>query len=189
MRKHNIHDKLIKKCKKGNSKAQFEIYKLYYKGMYNVSFRIIQNEVEAEDTMQEAFLSAFNKLDTWSEEVTFGAWLKRIVVNKSLDCLKKNKMQFSEINDRLMIEDEIVDVELDAYNTLKVDLVRDVISDLPEKYRVIVVMFLFEGYTHDEIAKCLNIKSETSRVRLLRAKKMLLKSSKLKNDLLELSLN
>jgi len=89
----HIHDKLIKKCKAGNQNAQFEIYKLYYKGMYNVSLRLVQDTQEVEDVMQEAFLSAFEKLDTWSEEVTFGAWLKKIVVNKSLDYLKKRKME------------------------------------------------------------------------------------------------
>ncbi len=189
MKKHHIQDKLIKKCKKGNSKSQFEIYKLYYKGMYNVSLRILRNEAEAEDVMQDAFLSAFNKLDMWSEQVTFGAWLKKIVVNKSLDYLKKHKMQLSEIDDRIMIADESVGVDLDANNTLKVELIKKVIDELPEKYRIIAVMFLFEGFNHIEIAELLDIKPETSRIRFMRAKNMITASKELKRDLDEIIMN
>jgi len=188
MIKH-IHHKLLKKCKRGNSKAQFEIYELYYKGMYNVSFRMLQNSAEAEDVMQDAFLSAFNKLDTWQEEVTFGAWLKRIVVNKSLDYIKKRKMQFIEVDDRLQIRDELYNDDNEEINTFKVELVKEAINKLPEKYRLITIMFLIEGYTHNEIADFLDIKSETSRVRFLRAKKMILKSGTLKDKLQSISLN
>jgi len=185
----HIHHKLLRKCKKNDKKAQFEIYKLYYKGMYNVSFRIIQDQAEAEDAMQEAFLSAFDKLDTWSEEVTFGAWLKRIVVNKSLDYLKKKKMQLSTIDDKIFVQEEDVDDENQQINLKKVELVKSAINNLPEKYRLITIMFLFEGYTHDEISEFLNITSQTSRVRFLRAKKMILNSNKLKNELLKFELN
>ena len=80
---------LIQRCKKSDSSAQMEIYKKYYKAMYNTSFRILKDEFEAEDIMQEAFLTAFTKLDMFKGEVTFGAWLKRIVINKSITQLKK----------------------------------------------------------------------------------------------------
>ena len=83
-------NQLIERCKKGDSKAQFAIYKLYYKAMYNTAFRILNNSFEAEDVMQESFLSAFTKLDSFSKQATFGAWLKKIVINNSITALKKN---------------------------------------------------------------------------------------------------
>ena len=76
-----------------------KIYKLYYKAMYNVSLRIVNNEAEAEDIMQESFLSAFEKIDTYTGQVSFGAWLKRIVINKSLDVMKKRKVDFESYED------------------------------------------------------------------------------------------
>ena len=84
----NIHQELIDGCKSGDHKAQFQIYRLYYKEMYNTSLRIVNNESEAEDIMQESFLSAFEKIDTYSECVSFDSWLKIIIINRSLDALK-----------------------------------------------------------------------------------------------------
>ncbi len=87
----NIHQEIIDQCREGSQKAQFQMYKLYYKPMYSICMRIINNETEAEDVMQEAFLSAFRKIDTYKGEVSFGAWLKKIVINRSLDVLKKER--------------------------------------------------------------------------------------------------
>ena len=84
---HN--NQLIERCKKGDKTAQFTLYKQYYKAMYNTALRIVNNSFEAEDIMQESFLSAFTKLDSFSGTVTFGAWLKKIVINNSLTALKK----------------------------------------------------------------------------------------------------
>ncbi len=98
---------LLQACKKGSATAQFEIYKLYYKAMFNTAVRILQNTYDAEDVMQEAFLNAFTKLESFKGEVPFGAWLKRIVINKSLTHIKKkNKLQ--EVNL------EIVDKKLES---------------------------------------------------------------------------
>jgi RNA polymerase sigma-70 factor (ECF subfamily) len=93
----NLHQDLLDGCKTGDQKAQFKIYKLYYKAMYNTSLRIVNNTMEAEDIMQEAFLSAFEKIDTYSGTVSFGAWLKRIVINRSLDALSRRKAIFEDI--------------------------------------------------------------------------------------------
>ena len=184
----HIHDKLISKCESGDSKAQFEIYKLYYKGMYNVSLRIVQDTQEAEDVMQEAFMAAFKKLDTWSKEVTFGYWLKKIVINKSLDYLKKRKMQLTSIDDKEIIP-ETEDIEYDESVTLKVEEIKRAVKNLPEKYRTITVLFLFEGYTHNEIAEILEITSEASRVRFMRAKEMIVKSPGLKKVMQNIIMN
>ena len=87
------HLDLIEACKKGNRKAQFELYRLYHAAMYNTTLRIVGDSDDAEDVMQEAFLKAFTKLGTYRKEVSFGAWLKRIVINKSLDFLRLKKEQ------------------------------------------------------------------------------------------------
>ncbi|TAH56263.1 MAG: sigma-70 family RNA polymerase sigma factor, partial [Methanosarcina mazei] len=93
----NLHQDLLDRCKDGDRKAQFQIYKLYYKAMYNTSLRIVNNSMEAEDIMQESFLAAFEKIDMYSGTVSFGAWLKRIVINRSLDALSRRKVIFEDI--------------------------------------------------------------------------------------------
>ena len=82
--------KLVERCKTSDKNAQIQLYNAYYKAMYNTAHRILKDSFEAEDIMQEAFLTAFTKLDMYKGEVAFGAWLKRIVINKSLTQLKKN---------------------------------------------------------------------------------------------------
>ena len=98
---------MIESCKKGSQSAQFEVYQLYYRAMFNTSLRIVQNSYEAEDVMQEAFLNAFTKLDSFKGEVAFGAWLKRIVINRSLTQLKKR----SRLNETNL---EVVDYKLEG---------------------------------------------------------------------------
>lgn len=176
----NIHQDLIDGCRSGDQKAQFQVYKLYYKAMYNTSLRIVSDEMEAEDVMQEAFLSAFEKINTYSGTVSFGAWLKRIVVNRSLDVLGKKKAVFEDIGNHEGIRDDSSDDS--AYREeieLRVEEVKAAIERLPEGYRVILSLYLIEGYDHDEIAELLNISSSTSRSQLSRAKQKLV--SELKN--------
>jgi RNA polymerase sigma factor (sigma-70 family) len=183
-----IHSDLLTKCKKGNHKAQFEIYKLYYKGMYNVSFRIVQNKQDAEDIMQESFLSAFEKLETWSQEVSFGSWLKRIVINRSLDYLKKKKAELTELDEKeTIIENN--KPENDEIVSLKIEEIKKAVNALPKKYRIVTLMFLFEGYTHDEISEIEDITPEASRVRLKRAKEMIANAPGLKKAFKKISMN
>lgn len=176
----NIHQDLIDGCREGDQKAQFQVYKLYYKAMFNTSQRIVNDDMEAEDVMQEAFLSAFEKINTYSGSVSFGAWLKKIVVNRSLDALGKRKAVFEDIDSHAEIRDD--SHEDAAYNeelATKVEEVKAAIERLPEGYRVILSLYLIEGYDHDEIAEMLHISSSTSRSQLSRAKQKLV--SELKN--------
>jgi RNA polymerase sigma-70 factor (ECF subfamily) len=171
----NIHQDLIDGCKTGDQKAQFQIYKLYYKAMYNTSLRIVNDTMEAEDIMQESFLSAFEKIDTYSGTVSFGAWLKKIVINRSLDILNKRKAVFEDIETHAGIKDESGDEttkqeELD----IRVEEVKEAIEKLPDGYRIILSLYLLEGYDHDEIADILGITSSTSRSQLSRAKQKLI---------------
>ena len=161
---------MIDRCKAGEREAQFQLYKLYYKSMYNTSLRIVGNEVEAEDIMQESFLKAFRKIDTYAGKVSFGAWLKKIVVNRSLDYLKKRKVILEEIDEKLMEEAERPMMEIYEVDFQKI---KKAIFQLPEGYRIVLSLYLLEGYDHDEISEILNISNSSSRSQLLRAKRKL----------------
>ncbi len=175
----NLHQDLLDGCKNGDQKAQFQIYKLYYKAMYNTSLRIVTDAMEAEDIMQESFLAAFEKIDTYSGTVSFGAWLKKIVVNRSLDALNKRKVIFEDIDTHTDIRDESGDdtARHEEINS-RVEEVKEAIERLPDGYRVILSLYLLEGYDHDEIAEILSINSSTSRSQLSRAKQKLINELK-----------
>jgi RNA polymerase sigma factor (sigma-70 family) len=176
----NIHQEYIDKCRKGDRNAQFEIYRLYYKSMYNSSLRIVKDAREAEDIMQESFLSAFVKINTYSGKVSFGAWLKKIVINNSLDALKKKKILTQELNEDIpeaVLKDE--EHEEDFAN-IRIEDIRDTIFNLPDGYRVVLSLHLLEGYDHEEIAEILGIRSSTSRSQFIRAKQKLLQILKKK---------
>ena len=167
----NIHQDLIDRCREGDREAQFRIYGLYYKAMYNTSLRIVKVPVEAEDIMQESFLSAFEKIDTYSGTVSFGAWLKRIVVNRSLDSIKKQRMIFETMDEKLAA-DTGEDFVMDEI-PVNMDKIRDAIMNLPEGFRIVLSLYLLEGYDHEEIGQILNITSSTSRSQYTRARQKL----------------
>lgn len=160
-------DYIIDKCRKGNRQAQAELYRRYYKAMYNVSLRILNHSAEAEDVMQEAFISAFKQLSKFRGEVSFGVWLKRIVINKSIDHTRKRKELLKEEVHLLEETDEIVEVN---YSEIRAEEIRKCIGRLPDNYRIVLTLFLMEGYDHDEIAEILNISNGSSRTIYHRAK-------------------
>lgn len=160
------HLGLVEECRRANRKAQFEIYKLYAKAMYNVALRILVHDGEAEDVLQDAFLDAFTRIDSFRGETTFGLWLKQIVINKSINQLRKRKAEFISVEGIDLAEEteEFVDLEM------KVNEVREAIAKLPDGYRVVLTLYLFEGYDHEEIAHILKISENTSRSQYMRAK-------------------
>lgn len=165
----NIHQELIDRCRQGDRKAQFQLYKVYYKSMYSVCLRIVGNEAEAEDAMQEAFLNAFRKIDSYRGEVSFGAWLKKIVVNRSLDCLKKRRVKFEEVTERSVgVEEDNRQPEV-----IDVNVIKRAIQSLPDGYRVVLSLHLIEGYDHEEISQILQISNSASRTQYMRAKNKL----------------
>jgi RNA polymerase sigma factor (sigma-70 family) len=177
----NLHQDIIDGCKVGDQKAQFQIYKLYYKAMYNTSLRIVSDTMEAEDIMQESFLSAFEKIDTYSGTVSFGAWLKKIVINRSLDALSRRKAIFEDIETHIGIKDSSgEDKDQKEEIDVMVEEVKQAIEKLPDGYRIILSLYLLEGYDHDEIAEILSITSSTSRSQLSRAKQKLVSELKSK---------
>jgi RNA polymerase sigma factor (sigma-70 family) len=172
----NLHQDLIDGCRRGDQKAQFQIYKLYYKAMYNTSLRIVNDTMEAEDIMQEAFLSAFEKIGTYSGTVSFGSWLKKIVQNRSLDYLSKNrKMIYGDIESFHEMEDtSLEEFRLNEEYDSWLNKVMEAIKRLPEVYRNIVSLYLLEGYDHEEISEILSIPSSTSRSQFSRARQKLM---------------
>jgi RNA polymerase sigma factor (sigma-70 family) len=131
--------------------------------------------------MQESFLSAFEKIETYSGVVSFGAWLKKIVVNRSLDALNRRKAIFEDIDSHVDLRDESYDDKSYVQEIeLKVEEVKEAIEKLPDGYRVILSLYLLEGYDHDEIAEILSISSSTSRSQLSRAKQKLISELKRK---------
>jgi RNA polymerase sigma factor (sigma-70 family) len=162
----DIHQEVIEQCRAGDRKAQFRLYELYYKGMYNVSLRLVGNENDAEDIMQEAFLSAFGKIGTYRGDSSFGAWLKKIVINRSLDHLKKRKVSFVPVNERTMDQAD----ETWEMSVVKPEAIRKAIGQLPDGYRTVLSLYIFEGYDHEKISRELGISNSASRTQFLRAK-------------------
>ena len=165
----NIQQDLLDRCQEGDQGAQFEIYRLYYRSMYNSSLRIVGIPEEAEDIMQESFLTAFRKLKSYSGEVSFGSWLKKIVINRSLDLLRKRKVIFEELHAELPFTTE-TEPEVEA---ITVDEVKSAIALLSDGYRTIVSLILLEGYDHEEVSEILGIKNVTSRTQFSRARQKL----------------
>ena len=168
----NIHKDLIDACRQGDRTAQFKLYKLYYKAMFNTSLRIVNDTAEAEDIMQESFLDAFRMLGSYTGQGSFGSWLKRIVVNNSLDSLRRAK-ETLPLDEGLNIPDQ-TEENLEAEINFQVGEVKKAIQQLPEEYRVIISLFLLEGYDHEEISEILNISNQLSRTRYSRARQKLL---------------
>ena len=162
---------IIEKCKQNNRKAQLQLYNQYCDGMFVVANRFVKDTLEAEDIVQESFIKAFAKLHQYKAEVTFGAWLKRIVINKSIDLLKSRKQQMLELDEvHLKVVDSSYEDEWLVDDAITLDEVKDAINKLPDKYRCVVMMFLIEGYDHQEIAEVLNITEVASRTQLSRGK-------------------
>lgn len=182
----NIHEDLIAQCKQGSEAAHSQLYRLYSKAMLNTAFRITGSEDDAKDVLQEAFISAFRHLDYYRGESTFGAWLKRIVVNKAITALQKRKFDPIPENETWDVAEEIDHSQY--MEGLSVERVKKCIHELPDGYRSVLSLYLLEGYDHQEIAEIMHISESTSKSQLNRAKaklreKLVIKSKKESADL------
>ncbi|MDB5121438.1 MAG: polymerase subunit sigma-24 [Sphingobacteriales bacterium] len=140
--------------------------------MYNISLRILNNADEAADVLQESFIQAFERLNDFRQETTFGLWIKQIVVNKSISQLRKRRVELvpiEEIDD--FPEEESVDYDEIEY---QVKQVKEAIKKLPDGYRIVLSLYLLEGYDHEEISSVLKISENTSRTQFMRAKRKLI---------------
>lgn len=160
---------LLDACENGVEKAQLKLYQLYFKAMFNTAFRIVKEDALAEDIMQESFIAAFEKLDQYKAEVSFGAWLKKIVINKSiLEYRKKVKEHWLSI-DESRVNEPINDQSTEDH-TEKTKWIYNKIKGLNERYAMTLTLNLIEGYDYKEIAEILEITEGTSRTLLSRAK-------------------
>lgn len=167
---NQIHT-LIESCKKGNQLAQMQVYDQYAQAMFTVACRYLEDVEEAKDAMQEGFLKAFLNIERYEPTATFGAWLKRIIINQCLDKLKQRKLDMVDdtVETLQVIDDE--NWEFDSAIS-KADILV-AIERLKAKYKIVIQLYLIEGYDHEEISEILNIPVKTSRTQLRRGKQKL----------------
>ncbi|MEM0991600.1 MAG: sigma-70 family RNA polymerase sigma factor [Bacteroidota bacterium] len=157
-------------CRKGERRAQFELYKLYARAMYNVCLRMLNNEADAEDVLQNSFVDVFRRMDSFRQEASIGAWMKRIVVNNCINFLKKKRIRFQELEERHASSIATVEVSAPQINVKAIDTA---IKQLSDGYRIVFSLYALEGYDHKEIAQILNISEATSKSQYSRAKQKL----------------
>ncbi len=185
------HTDLVIRCQQGERRAQYELYGHYATAMYNVCLRILNHEAEAEDALQDAFLDAFTHIGSFRQQSTFGAWLKQIVVNRAINQLRSRRLDLVELDTGRLYagtDEELTEPATAHLNGLawqesdpaeaaeieySVERVRQAVQQLPDGYRVVISLYLFEGYDHEEIGTILNISETTSRSQYLRGKKRL----------------
>jgi len=163
--------KLIEECRSNNKRAQIELYRKYNQAMYNIAMRLLKNRENADDIIQESFLSAFKNIHQFKAEVTFGAWLKKIVIHKCLNYLKKKELDvitLDESNAFNLEKEDSDNWEFD--NSIILEGVKKSIDKLPDKYKFVLMLYLMEGYDHEEISEILNISVIASRTQLMRGK-------------------
>ncbi len=172
---NNTHRDIVEACKNGDRQAQFNLYRLYSKAMYNICIRMLNNELDAEDILQNSFVDIFTKLDSFKYQSSIGAWIKRIVVNNCINFLKKRKLNFQSIEDNVLERTVIPAEDNDKFTVVDIDIskVNTAILKLPDGYRIVFSLYLLEGYDHSEIADILNVSVATSKSQYSRAKRKL----------------
>ena len=172
--KQNI-ESLLALCKKGNQLAQLEVYNRYNKAMFNIALRIVKNSQDAEDVMQESFIAAFGKLDSYKGEASFGAWLKRIVVNNSIVHFRKNQRYTDLPEFGISEEMEEMGMAEEEYNAVRSSQLMEGMNSLHDSYRAILSLHFIEGYDYEEICEIMEISYANCRTLISRAKESLRK--------------
>jgi len=168
----NLHEDLVEKCKQGNQAAHKDLYNLYSGAMFSICYRIANDRDDAQDILQDAFISAFKNIESYRGTASFGAWLKKIVVNKAINHIKSRRLEVvsvEEMSKEVAAEDVFEDEDI----YLNVEMVKGAIQQLPNGYRVVFSLYLLEGYDHKEIGEILGITESTSKSQYNRAKKKL----------------
>lgn len=165
-----IESDLIERCRRGETKAQFMLYKQYSKAMYNIAIRFTNNRMDAEDILQESFIVAFEKLPELLNSASFPLWLKRIVINRCVDQVRKNKPVFESIDGN---PPGSYDIEDEPDFTIDPAIVHSSVKNLPAGGRTILVLHALEGYRHREIAEMMGISESTSKSQYKRALELL----------------
>lgn len=178
----HIHTELISLCRTGDRQAQHKLYNLYVKSMFNTAYRIVGDHAEASDVVQEAFIEVFTRMDRFREESSFGYWLKQIVTNKAISVLRRSKQQLFSSLDELSSSEQSLPIHSETAGSeqddttilLEVERIKAAIERLPDGYRLVITLYLLEGYDHEEISEILGISEATSRTQFMRGKKRLL---------------
>jgi len=166
-------DVLVRQCIDGQTSAYRVLYERYSKAMFNTALRIVNKTADAEDVLQDSFTDAFMQLSSFEHKSTFGAWLKQIVVFKSITLLKKQRMSFVDMEKAEDLPDESELDEADIWYT--VEMIKQTMQQLPDGYRTVLSLYLFEGYDHEEISEIWGVAQSTVRTQYIRAKQKLLK--------------
>lgn len=169
---HLTHKNLVEQSKRNDRKAQYTLYNQYVDAMFQISLRMLNNRNDAEDVVQESFVKAFKNLAYFKYESSFGAWLKKIVINNCINHLKKRKVSWISLEEASfktpIIEPESMELSKDQMP--KLNQIKTAISKLPDGFRVVLTLYLLEGYDHREISEILNIAESTSKTQYHRAK-------------------
>lgn len=174
--KTNNFDDLARRCKQGDESAFAELYYQYSKTLYNSIYRILGQKGEAEEVLQDSFISAFNQIESFENQSHFGNWIKRVAINKSISLLRKREVQlFSIENDHDVTDENTIDEDEYEY---KLEEVKKAINQLPMGYRTVVNLYAVEGIPQEEIAELLGISHSTVRSQYHRAKITILKTLK-----------
>jgi len=161
-------EQLIKKCKKKNSKAQEQLYRLYSSKLFSICLKYSNDYSSAEDTLQDAFITIFDKINQFKSQGSFEGWIKRVTVNTALQKYRKQKV-FDIIN-----EEQIEEVEVEVNEEeISLDYLLTIIQQLPDRYRLVFTLYVLDGYSHKEIAEMLTISIGTSKSNLARARYIL----------------
>jgi RNA polymerase sigma-70 factor (ECF subfamily) len=163
-----LHRYLIQKSQEGDRKAQHELYNLYVAAMYNICRRMMGNDEDAKDVLQEAFIQAFSKLGTLQKVDSFPGWLKRIVINKCLNALNQTK-EFPMLShsDPPSLPEAQDTLEVSEH---RVSRIKKAIDHISEGCRTVLNLYVFEGYSHQEIAEILSISESASKSQYSKAK-------------------
>ena len=167
-------NELVERCKQGSSLSFKELYLQYSKAMFNTCLRIVNNSADAEDIVQESFIDAFRHIEGFNYQSTFGAWMKRIVINKSINYLRDKKLKLVDIGQTNIGELENEEEFDEAGIRFKVEEIKKAVQMLPDGYRTVFTLNAFEGYDYEEISGILKISETTVRTQYHRAKKQLL---------------
>ncbi len=161
-------DQLIYNCQKNDTKAQSELYELFSSKLFSICLKYSRNYAEAEDNLQDSFITIFKKIKQYKNKGSFEGWLKRITINTALQRYRKQKI-FDIVNEDA-IEDEEVDID---ENDVSLDFLLSCIQELPDRYRLVFNLYVLDGYSHKEISEMLEINLGTSKSNLARARVIL----------------
>lgn len=164
-------NQLIENCKINDTKAQSELYKLFSSKLFSLCLKYSRNYAEAEDNLQDAFLTIYKKIDQFKNKGSFEGWLKRVTINTVLQQYRNQKV-FDIVNENI-IDDTEIDIDED---TISIDYLLQIIQELPDRYRLIFNLYVLDGYSHKDIATMLDINIGTSKSNLARARQILKKT-------------